>query len=832
MAISEEFPKIASEAVKSGGLLFDRRVTRTITPGTLIDEKFMDPYESNFLLAVHPSSPSEALQQTAVGLEVTSNQTSQSPMFRSVGLAWLDLSTGEFFTQLTSMDRLPSAVARVGPREIILSDGLEVSLQRKTLEMLEPQHSLVTSHTADSANLPFSSWNSMLETDLSIALQSTFSVDEVVAGSILLDYTKNRLQGMDIKMQAPVRKQEIETMTIDKSSMRALEILKTSKESRDGGKGSLLHTVRRTVTKGGTRLLRDWIASPSMSLRVINDRLDLVSYLLDDRALREDLTNLLRQSYDSQRLVQKFSLGRGDAEDLLSLFRTIEVTNQVASRLDVQVLSSTDKRSFGGGNGIQQDPFRPLKRRLHLDAPNALASQIVNSIDEDGLVANRRTEEISNVNVPFIMQNALGDDVAVQDLAERSQIADQKVTQKSLPDHDPVEQDIWIFRRSANPTLEQLHYALTSLCQDRICLSSRLKQDLRAPSLTLRWTPGLGYICHVKGVKDVSATMKTDTSMQDVRTTKSTRSFHHADWSTLGSKIDQAKLRIRAEEQRMFRVLREQVIINVGALRLNAKVLDELDISCSFATFAEEQKLVRPVVNQGLNHNVIGGRHPCVTLGLEEQGRAFISNDCTVGDKERIWLITGPNMAGKSTFLRQNALISILAQVGSFVPADRAEIGLVDRIFTRIGSADDLFRDQSTFMVEMVETAAILKQATPQSFVIMDEIGRGTSPEDGIAIGFACLHHLYHTNRCRTLFATHFHALADMTRAFEHLACYCTDVVQGPEGSFSFMHRLQRGVNTSSHALKVARLAGIPETAIETARTVLQKLGAKPNGGE
>lgn len=318
----------------------------------------------------------------------------------------------------------------------------------------------------------------------------------------------------------------------------------------------------------------------------------------------------------------------------------------------------------------------------------------------------------------------------------------------------------------------------------------------------------MGNFCHVKGAKDVRVSLQQSGPVRDVKSSKSTRSFHHADWSRLGGQIDQARLQIRAEEQRIFQILRGQVITNLVQLRRNAAVLDELDIACSFALLAEEQALVRPNVSENLSHQIIGGRHPVVKLGLEEEGRAFVGNDCSVGEKERIWLITGPNMGGKSTFLRQNGLISILAQVGSFVPADHADIGLVDQIFTRIGSGDDLFRDQSTFMVEMLETAAILNQATHRSFVIMDEIGRGTTPEDGIAIGFACLHHLYYKNQCRTLFATHFHVLADMSRDFERLGCYCTDIEEGPSGSFSYIHRLQRGVNRQSHALKVARLAG------------------------
>ncbi|KAL8781370.1 MAG: hypothetical protein Q9213_006025 [Squamulea squamosa] len=292
--------------------------------------------------------------------------------------------------------------------------------------------------------------------------------------------------------------------------------------------------------------------------------------------------------------------------------------------------------------------------------------------------------------------------------------------------------------------------------------------------------------------------------------------------------MDMIKFQIRAEEQQVLQEIREQVVANLVKLRRNAAVLDELDIGCAFANLADEQRFTRPVLNHSTNHKIVGGRHPTVKIGLEEGGKAFVNNDCFVGEEERVWLITGPNMGGKSTFLRQNALISILAQTGCFVPAEHAELGIVDQVFSRIGSADDLFRDQSTFMVEMLETAQILNQATSRSFVIMDEIGRGTTPEDGIAVAFACLQHLYHHNQCRTLFATHFHLLAEMAKDFDHLACYCTGVAERTDGSFSYIHRLQRGVNKASHALKVARLAGIPESAIRTAEKTLARLESAP----
>jgi len=835
VAISEEFANNASGTVKSGGLQFDRRVTRTVTPGTLIDEKFMDPYENNFLLAIQPlafeGTPGSSGDGT-IPVELTKGAIPPSLLLKPVGLAWLDLSTGDFFTQTSTFGTLPSAAARIGAREIVMSDGLEVRLKECTLDALEQQRHIVTSHSGQFADAAMSDWTPMLETEVPIRMQSTFSSEEVAAGSLLLDYVKERLQGLGIKLQPPVRRQDKETMIIDKNSMRALEVLGTSKEGLGGGKGSLLHTVRKTVTKSGSRLLRDWIASPSMSLQIINARLDLVSELLQNCAFREDISNFLRRSYDSQRLVQKFSMGRGDADDLVSLLRTIEATNGIASTLQKSISHSDVGPTSANDEQKAQRSLQRLSQRLSLDGPNALAALITASIDEDGLTESHRVQENENVDIVAMAQDVLQTEGSAEDQAAMSQLSRSKVKQKVSVEQDPEEQVPWILRRNASPILERLHEALNGLRQGKASLTSGLRDKLDAQSLTLRWTPGLGYICHVKGTKDVSASVRLSNAAQDVKKTKSTRSFHHSDWTSLGSKIDQAKLRIRAEEQRVFQGLREQVVLNLVKLRRNAAVLDELDIGCSFATVAKEQKFVRPVLNLGLNHKIVGGRHPTVTLGLEEQGRAFVSNDCLIGEKERIWLITGPNMAGKSTFLRQNALISILAQVVSFVPADHAEIGLVDQIFTRVGSADNLFRDQSTFMVEMMETAVILNQATPQSFVIMDEIGRGTTPEDGTAVGFACLHHLYHKNRCRTLFATHFHALADMTKAFERLACYCTDVSEGPGGSFSFVHRLRKGVNRSSHALKVARLAGIPEAAIEIARTVLENPNPRSNSSD
>ncbi|KAL1967158.1 hypothetical protein VTN77DRAFT_3449 [Rasamsonia byssochlamydoides] len=821
VAISEEFANHAEDKVRSGGLMFDRRVTRVITPGTLIDEKFMDTSQNNFLLSIYVDI--DGLKPELQEGEAASVAHPLSSASQRVGLAWMDLSTGDFFTQFTTAQMLPSAIARIGAREIVVDKRLEDLVGQELQMLVGRDHLLLTFFDAPRIISPMSSWTPMLEASISSEAQSLFTAEEVAAGYNLLEYVRIQLQGINMKLQPPRRRHLDESMGIDRNSLRGLEILETA---RDGlGKGSLLHAVRRTSTKSGARLLRDRLTSPSTSLSVINERLDLVELFLEDEELRDNIIMLLKRSYDSQRLVQKFSLGRGDPDDLICLSRAIEASREIRRVLSERI-NARDQ-----GSGKNHRSLEALVNRMSLDGPTELADRILAAIDEEGLLQKQRIEDNNAAEAAELAQEV----VLNEGLPEDVEAMPKKLRFKNTgrpgiaieSEHGDV--DTWIMRRDASEALRKLHEDLDALKKEKSDLTQRLQHQVGSTALTLKWTPGLGYICHVKGDKISQQALEELGVTRSVSSTKTTRSFYLPAWSHLGARIDQAKIHIRSEEQRIFEDLRRGVILNLVKIRRNAAVMDELDVACSFATLAKEQQMVRPILNTGTSHRIVGGRHPTVKLGLEEQGRRFVSNDCFLGDEERIWLITGPNMAGKSTFLRQNALITILAQVGSFVPAEYAEIGIVDQIFSRIGAADDLFRDQSTFMVEMLETAAILKQATPRSFVIMDEVGRGTTPEDGTAVGFACLHHLYHVNRCRTLFATHFHALADMTQGFEKLGTYCTDIKETPSGSFSFVHRLRRGVNRQSHALKVARLAGLPEEALNVARDTLQQLRAGSN---
>ncbi|TKA62344.1 hypothetical protein B0A49_07328 [Cryomyces minteri] len=790
VAISEEFPNDASEKVKSGGLDYDRKVIRVVTPGTLIDEKFMDPYENNYLLSIHTtSSTSQTDAQTVDPIERPSASVQKTPPPKSVGLAWLDLSSGDFFTQCTDLASLSSIIARIGPREIILDRAVEDDRDLDLLTLLKADDHTIAYHQLAESVTSVSGWSSMLEAPLSAEDDSRFAPEELTAGALLLQYVKTQLQGTKVRLQPPTHIHDEDFMIVDKHTMRALEIRATL---RDGThQGSLVHAIRRTVTKSGARLLSQRLASPSTSIPIITERLNLVSEMRDSSPTRQELVALLRRTFDTLRLVQKFAFGRGDADDLLGIARTVEIMQQVAYHLqDYAALKdeTSPADAMAISKALKMNSVLEVLGRLSLDGPTKLAERIIDAIDEDGLSQQHRIEEDEAAVAAGLVQKMVTEEAPGEKIPGQSKRISGSPN-ASRSDDGEVD-DVWIMRRNASPILESLHKDLDGLKTQKVGLIGRLRDQSGIPSLTLRWT-SQGHICHVKSKKDMSSLRAMD-GVQGIGSTKSTQSFYLPEWTRLGGHIEQQKLRIRTEEQRVFKDLRSQVIVNLVKLRRNAAVLDELDVACSFAILAEEQNWVRPILNMSTQHKIVGGRHPMVEVGLSEQGRSFTSNDCFVGADERILLITGPNMAGKSTFLRQNALIAILAQTGSFVPADYAEIGIVDRMFSRVGSADNLYQDQSTFMVEMLETATILRRATPRSFVrllsrtnlfetkslqvIMDEVGRGTTPEDGIAVG---------------------------------------------------------GVNRKSHALKVARLAGLPEEAITVAAQVFEELtrnGSDPRG--
>lgn len=738
-----------------------------------------------------------------------------------VGLAWLDISTGQFYTQSTTIAGLPSILSRVGPREIVVDKTLQSQEDHTIFTILAEDKHLIT-FTPHPAPLPTHEWTPMLASEISADTVKTFTGDEVLAGSLLLQYVRDRLVGLSMKLQPPVRHESLQVLTIDKNSMRSLEVKQTI---RDGAfRGSLLHAIRRTVTKSGARLLNDWLSAPSTCLEIITKRQELVEFFIKHPDTRDQIVQLLRRSHDSQRLVQKFAFGRGEPDDLIGLANTIRATEEI-----VQLLSSSSHSASNDHN-----TFADLVSRISLDEPLKLANRIWYSIDEDGISAQHQLEDSEAGQLLSLASDIVSNEGTSEEVATimpKSAAAKIKKTGNGRPssirDHYDADNLTFTMKPGASPALSALHAELDGFLHERSTLTDALSARFATPSLTLRWAPNLGHIVHVRG-KD---TKQIPSSLPSLTSSRSTRTFSLPEWTALGQALHRTRFDVSAEETRIFASLREHVVRNLVKLRRNASVLDELDVNTSFARLAVENGLVRPVLSSSsTSHKIVAGRHPTVELGLRVAGRSFAPNDCLVGAPShgRLWLITGPNMAGKSTYLRQNALITILAQTGCFVPAVHAEVGIVDAIFSRVGSADNLYNDQSTFMVEMLETAQILRAATPRSFVIMDEIGRGTTPGDGTAVAFAAMWHLATVNKCRALFATHFHELADLaTERSLHVKqggeveCYCTDVAEDGRGGFVYVHKLRKGINRQSHALKVARLAGLPEAAIAVAKDII-----------
>jgi DNA mismatch repair protein MutS len=357
-------------------------------------------------------------------------------------------------------------------------------------------------------------------------------------------------------------------------------------------------------------------------------------------------------------------------------------------------------------------------------------------------------------------------------------------------------------------------------------LQARYAGETAVAALKIRHNNVIGYYIEVSA--NHAGTLGPDFIHR--QTMAGAQRYTTAELADLETRIASAAERALALELRLYDDLVTEVMARRAEIAAAAAALASLDVAAALAERAVEGGWVRPLVEAGTAFEVRGGRHPTVEAGLAAAGAGgFVANDCVLAD-QRIWLVTGPNMAGKSTFLRQNALIAILAQIGSYVPAQVARIGAVDRLFSRVGAADDLARGRSTFMVEMVETAAILNQAGPSSFVILDEIGRGTATFDGLSIAWAAIEHLHEVNRCRTLFATHYHELTTLAAKLPALACHTMRVKEW-KGEVVFLHEVGAGAADRSYGIHVAKLAGLPKSVTARAEEVLEILGKGDEAG-
>jgi len=726
VAICEQMEDPAEAKKRGAKSVVKRDVVRLVTPGTLTEDGLLDARAHNFLAALARSG-------------------------RDLALAWLDMSTGDFFTQsVSAVPALVTALARIDPGELLLPEKLLAP------EALGGALADWDDRITPQPDSRFDSENARrrLEAIYGVGALDAFgdfARAELSAAGALVDYVALTQVGKLPRLAPPRRLSSGAVMEIDAATRRNLELMRNLSGDR---KGSLLSMIDRTVSGGGARLLAARLAAPLTDQDAIDGRLDAVGWLADDPGLRDSLRDALRRCPDIERALSRITVGRGGPRDLAGIRDgLIQAAAMKAMLTDARMPPPRDVSAAMTGLGEHPVLIDRLTRALAEDLP-------LNARD-GGFIARGYALELDET--------------------------------RELRDEGR--------RLIAN-------------------LERRYRDETGAETLKVRHNNVLGYFVEVTqrhADKLGDAFIHRQTMANAVRYTTT-------ELADLARRISEAADKSVAIELQLFDDLIGEVTARADAVAQAAAALAALDVAGALAELAVERRYCRPVVTGSREFRITGGRHPVVeqALAAAEEG-AFVANDCDLDEDRRLWLVTGPNMAGKSTFLRQNALIAVMAQMGSFVPASSARIGVVDRLFSRVGAADDLARGRSTFMVEMVETAAILNQASERSLVILDEIGRGTATFDGLSIAWAAVEHLHEVNRCRALFATHFHELVALTGRLPSLKPYTMRIKEW-EGDVVFLHEVAPGAADRSYGIHVARLAGLPPKVIKRAESVLKTL--------
>ena len=711
-----------------------REVVRLVTPGTITEDRLLDPARANLLLAIGRRKVSESAY--------------------AYGLAAIDISTGRFSLSEVAPQDLSGAISRHDPREIVLSEAIHAD---PALARLWQETGAAVVPLAQGELEPASAERRIREQYGVSTLEGfgQFTRAEIAAAGAALLYIARTQLAARPTLGVPTREGGGATLAIDAATRANLELTRTLAGERAG---SLLATIDRTVTANGARLLAEHLAGPLTDLGSIARRHEAVAHLTEAMALRGALRDSLARAPDLARALSRTGLGRAGPRDLAAIRDGLDVAVRLGTRLAAADLPEDLAR-------LAEDLLR-ADPALIATLQAALADELPLNRRDGGFVREGFHPEIDEAR-------ALGQD-------SRKVIA-----------------------------ALQARYAEATGCRTlRIKHNNLLGYFIEVPQ-------SVGEAC-LKGL--MSEFVHRQTMVDAMR-------FTSVALGELESKISGASDRVLALEAAVFDDLAGRILAQADGIAAVAEALAGLDVAQSHAELAVELDWRRPVVDDSLAFEIRGGRHPVVEAALRRAGEPFIANECDLsGDtRGRIRLITGPNMGGKSTFLRQNALIAVLAQIGAFVPAAEARIGRVDRLFSRVGAADDLARGQSTFMVEMVETAAILNQATRRSLVILDEIGRGTATFDGLSIAWACLEHLHEVNACRALFATHFHELTALGQRLARLDNATLKVAEH-RGEVVFLHEVVPGVAERSYGLQVARLAGLPASVVARAGAILKGL--------
>jgi DNA mismatch repair protein MutS len=596
---------------------------------------------------------------------------------------------------------------------------------------------------------------------------ATLSRPEMNAAAAAVTYIDRTQLGQRPPLSPPRRETSTGTMAIDPATRANLELIRTLSGER---KGSLLDAIDCTLTPAGSRLLAQRLAAPLTDAAAIVRRQDALAALLGDSDARDSLRAILHAAPDMARALSRLALDRGGPRDLAAMRDGILAADRaVATLAPLAAVAQEIAQAI-------EDLRRP---------PRALAARLQDSLAEDLPLAKR---DGGFIGAGF--DGALDEARGLRDDARRVIAA----------------------------------------------MQARYADDTGIKMLKIRHNNVLGYYIEV-GAQHAERLLSPPLNATFIhrQTLAGQVRFTSAELGEIATKISSAADRALAIELTLFEELRGDVVAAAAEIRAAADAFAALDVGAALAKLAADQDYVRPQVDDSLTFAIEGGRHPVVEMALKREGHPFIANSCDLSPAPaqksgQVWLLTGPNMAGKSTFLRQNALIALLAQIGAYVPAKRARIGIVDRLFSRVGAADDLARGRSTFMVEMVETAAILNQAGERALVILDEIGRGTATFDGLSIAWATIEHLHERNRCRSLFATHYHELTALSAKLPRLF-NATVRVKEWQGEVVFLHEVLPGAADRSYGIQVAKLAGLPASVVARAKNVLAKLEAQDRSG-
>ena len=721
VAICEQLedPKLTKKLVKRG-------ITELVTPGVSINDNILNHRENNFLAAVHFSK-------------------------KQCGVAFLDISTGEFLTAEGKVDYIDKLLANFSPKEVLI--------ERSNRQLFNASFTAkYLTFELDDWTFSFDSANDRLLRHFETKNLKGFGIhqmtDAITASGAILHYLDLTQHTQISHITSLSRIEEERYVRLDRFTVRNLELIDPM---CDDGK-SLLSVIDRTMSPMGARLLRRWILFPLKDVKQINNRLDVVEYFFKDRDGRELVKEQLELIGDMERLISKVAVGRITPREL------VQLKNALGAIVPIKQLCQNADNAVLNALGEQLNPcktiYERIEREINPDAPNML-------------------------NRGNVIRNGVDD-----------QLDDLRELSASSKDY-------------------------------LLKIQQRESERTNIPSLKISYNNVFGYYIEVRNThKD-----KVPAEWIRKQTLVSAERYVTQELKEYEEKILGAEEKIQSIEMRLFNELVAAVGEFIPAIQVDSNLVARLDCLCAFTRTAIENKYNRPEVNDSLELKITEGRHPVIENQLPV-GEKYITNSVTLNnDTQQIIMITGPNMAGKSALLRQTALIVLMAQIGCFVPAEAAQIGIVDKIFTRVGASDNISLGESTFMVEMTEAASILNNISERSLILFDELGRGTSTYDGISIAWAIVEYIHENSRARakTLFATHYHELNEMEKTFKRIANYNVSVKE-IAGKVVFVRKLVRGGSQHSFGIHVAKIAGMPSTIVSRANEVLKILEDNNSG--